>query len=216
MFSLEELLKDQPDLPHGLLELQIFVLYRAWKEVEMIGLSRVCARFGVQHLRIICDSGSDMTLLEKEGRGKDYVRLTKLRTVRIKGLASINAPLSMLARSTVGRLTWNLHSEYAPVSANGIIQALTWARLLSNNFALREVVLFHEDEDRVKGIIEDGYAKELKEILERNQTAHKRCQKAIIALLTLRRRREINASRDVMSVITGMVWETRGTVIWAK
>lgn len=52
--------------------------------------------------------------------------------------------------------------------------------------------------------------------LKRNQRAHRKCQQAIIAFLNLRRRRAINQDRNVVALIANMVWDTRGTKVWAE
>lgn len=52
------------------------------------------------------------------------------------------------------------------------------------------------------------------QILDRNQALFRKCQKAIIALLVLERRKEFLSYRHVLRIITLMTWETRGTRFW--
>lgn len=56
--------------------------------------------------------------------------------------------------------------------------------------------------------------------LRRNRKAFEKCQKVIVTLLALKKRKDGHlfhlVDRNVLKIVTNMVWETRGTAVWTK
>jgi hypothetical protein len=198
-----------------------------WRECHSIGLSHICARFGIEKLRFILGDGTFLPLLEEEAKGKEYVSMPHLKSVYIQLTHVDGLPCSTLLKHARVRLIhWDVVEvsslSVAVTAAASLFGEMSGLHKLDKNYSVREIKVTHTDGTRERDIF--GFFKHSVEtayftkILRRNQLAWKKCQDVVLACLTLGRTRKsklfASLGRDMMRMIVNMVWETRGTKVW--
>jgi hypothetical protein len=218
MYSLQQLFSKNPDLPDGLLQLDIYHPLHLWTEAETIGLSIICSRFKVQHIRLLASyDTSNGNLLSYEGTGKEYARMPCLKSIFIEGFIIIwPIMFSMLSHSRVKKVVFELpaRTEDPQFMVFQMLNNLRVDKCLDTNFSICDISINHREKDYY---IISPYGEDIRNILMRNRRSI-RCQSVIITLLALRKRKDttLNAklTRDCMNIIAIEIWKTRRSYLW--
>lgn len=217
-------------------------LEKIWDGWTLNALLQVCFKFRVKHLTVMnATSVKTKTWIDKF---RSYAFpddtlpfLPDLVSITLGILSPNPVFFHILRQSRIKRINFhNLSTENMSLDyfMNGIFnQMSTIQKELSSYGSVREIFFIHRDLRDVLGVkkeidpfgfLHDNWdkkalasRKDCRHWIERNQRAWKKCQKNIVTLLGLRRLRRTQFSilaKDVVNIMAGMVWESRGREVW--
>ena len=217
-------------------------LGKIWDGRTLNALLQVCFKFRVKHLTVMnATSVKTKTWIDKF---RSYAFpddtlpfLSDLVSITLGTLSPNPVFFHILRQSRIKRINFhNLSTENMSLDyfMNGIfIQMATIQQELSSYGSIREIFFIHRNPRDVLGVkkeidpfgfLHDNWdkkalagRKDCRQWIERNQRAWKKCQKNIVTLLGLRRFRKTQFSilaKDVVNIMAGMVWESRGREVW--
>jgi hypothetical protein len=93
---------------------------------------------------------------------------------------------------------------------------LTKLGTFGQNFHLREIWFEVPEKTQLAHKGDNPSSVIIQRYLDRNWKILQNCQKAIMILLGLKKRKELNIDRNVLKLIVDAVWETRATYVWIK
>jgi hypothetical protein len=205
-----------------------------WTAIHQVGLSRICAKYQVRYL---CFSHNDdeaggplSKLLSAEGSGKEYVYLHNLQSVQIELISDDPSIYELIRRSRIKSIRWDIYRDTIVEAISLAGCNLSWLQnydMLKSNFSLREVKMIWSgggyEFDCYEVFKREPVRKYLDNILANNQRSWKQCQVVSMIVLAMGRQKKKHGvsllfpllGRDVWTMISQMVWDTRGTIIWA-
>jgi hypothetical protein len=203
-----------------------------WGKEHTQGVIQICHRFDIEHVRF-CISGNLPTnfMLERlEIEGKKEIRTTcaffqSLKTLAIEDNHRSLIYWHLLRNSRIKTLRFLLQKqenlEDAIAEAKSLLIHLDDCNIIGRFNSIRTFEIRWLDKNceqiDLSTYIDDSQEEEsLDLLLADNRDGWKRCLDATTVLLGLKRRRAINVDRNVLSMVIGIVWETRGTKVWLK
>ena len=214
----------------------------SWDSQTWNGLLRICRCFRVVNVIMTAVDSEQEELEVLRGIAEEgYAFLPTLKTITVLGFHADSAFMGLVNKSRVTRITFQ-GSQKSPLSflvAQVLMTFTKYLKSIFNRWSIGEIYFIQgTTTTTMKEYVPDlkydfscsdpriGTSQLLATRarclvwLERNQMAWKKCRKACLILLSLRRIKghQIGRliSKDMSSMVTMMVWETRGTSIWGE
>lgn len=214
----------------------------SWDSQTWNGLLRICRCFRVVNVIMTAVDSEQEELEVLRGIAEEgYAFLPALKTITVMGWHADSPFMGLVRKSRVTSITFQ-GSQKSPLSflvAQVLMTFTKYLQSIFNRWSIGEIYLIQGNttttmKEYVPDLKYDFFCSDpltgTSELLatrdkcikwlDRNQMAWKKCRKACLILLTLRRIKghQIGRlmSKDMSSMVTMMVWETRGTSIWGE
>lgn len=215
-------------LPDGIIESLEVTGWRSvwWKSIHSIAVAHLCNRFRVK--RLFFSEGfvrtGFYTDLAKHATTSEFPFLPHLRTFEMDFSENTSCLIQRFVdKSKVTRVLCSMEDE---LDRDELLESCDFflRSFSDDNLNLRKIEFYYPWDSRFSVFeVKSGGVLQLTPrlskvliMLERNSKAFKKCQQAIISLLRLRKLREFGLYRDVLGLVSAMVWSTRGTKVWIE
>lgn len=197
-----------------------------WKNIHNIALAHLCNKFRVKRLVFSEDvvRTGFYDHLAKHAKTMEFPYLPHLRTFDMDFSETTSSIIQRFVdKSKVTKVLCNMVDE---LDRDELMESCDFflRSFDSNNLHLREIRFWYPWDSSVGSFkVESGGILRLTPrlskvlvMLERNQKAFQKCQKATLAILGLKRRPESRGYRDLLSLLASFVWSTKETKVWIQ
>lgn len=202
------------------------VINDGWTFRHLIGLAKLLNKHRVKklifaiNLKPASKYHLDLLAGDNPENGK-FVPIHYLRSVEIDTRHFSSFMTSFVEWSRASSVTYRIDDTSLECQNQAAWLCGNYSALLRSNFSLRKMT-FIQDISPNPQIVEPSkqcYKRDVTAVqsaLQRNLIAFEKCQKAIITLLSLRRKKLLNLHRDTFSMVIDMVWSTKGRRVWTE
>uniref|UniRef100_A0A6C0CH04 Uncharacterized protein n=1 Tax=viral metagenome TaxID=1070528 RepID=A0A6C0CH04_9ZZZZ len=196
-----------------------------WKFRHQIGLAKLLNKHRVKILvflpNIVSFDQRCFDLLAGDNQNDDkFVPIHYLKRVEIDTRQFRSFMTTFVEWSRASSVIYRISDTSKGCERRADWYSRDYPGLLKDNFSLRKMTFFQDVGLYPPQVINPeclNYKAEVLAVqaaLHRNKKAFRKCQKAVVALLGMRKNKVLNLNRDVFSIVINMVWSSCGLQVW--